>query len=35
MINNDQRSPSISTEAFKGHPERRLEAGFFPAILAG
>jgi hypothetical protein len=32
MINNDQRSPSISTEAFNGHPERRVKAGFFAVI---
>src|SRR5215467_12963605 len=33
MISRDQRSPSISTEAFRGQPERRRGAGFFPAIL--
>src|ERR1700756_2040809 len=34
MMSRDQRSPSISTEALSGHPERRLGAGSFPAILA-
>jgi len=29
MINSDQRSPSISTEAFSGHPDRRLVLRFF------
>src|ERR1700680_1922378 len=28
-ISRDQRSPSISTEALSGHPERRLGMGFF------
>src|SRR6266851_2670228 len=28
-INRDQRSPSISTEAFSGHPERRFGLGFW------
>jgi hypothetical protein len=27
MINSDQRSPSISTETFRGHPERNLFRG--------
>lgn len=29
----DQRSPSISTEAFKGQGERRWTRGFFLATL--
>src|SRR5580658_5349882 len=29
MINSDQRSPSISTEALSGHPERRFGSAFF------
>jgi hypothetical protein len=32
IISNDQRSPSISMEAFSGHPERRVKLGFFLAI---
>src|SRR5271157_4292755 len=28
MINSDQRSPSISTEAFSGQPDRRLALDF-------
>jgi hypothetical protein len=32
-INKDQRSPSISTDAFNGHPDRRLGAAFFAAML--
>src|ERR1022692_416820 len=32
-INSDQRSPSISTEAFSGQPDRRFEADCFRAIL--
>jgi hypothetical protein len=29
MINSDQRSPSISTEAFSGHPDRRSALRWF------
>jgi hypothetical protein len=35
MINNDQRSPNISTEAFNGHPERRLRLGLLRGIWEG
>src|SRR5580700_5349866 len=33
MISSDQRSPSISTEAFSGQPERRFGADFFRAMF--
>src|SRR5882762_4124768 len=33
MISNDQRSPSISIDAFRGHPDRRAGPGFFLATL--
>jgi hypothetical protein len=29
MINNDQRSPSISTEALRGHSDRRSAGRVF------
>jgi hypothetical protein len=35
MISSDQRSPSISTEAFSGHPDRRFEATSFGPSLHG
>src|ERR1700689_5922389 len=34
MISSDQRSPSISTEAFSGHPERRFGPAFFRTMFA-
>src|SRR3981081_1601738 len=33
MISNDQRSPSISIDAFRGHPDRRAGPGFFLATF--
>jgi PhnB protein len=33
MINSDQRSPSISTEAFSGHSDRRSGPDFFRGVL--
>jgi hypothetical protein len=35
IIRSDQRSPSVSTEAFKGHPERHFGLGFFFGMFAG
>jgi hypothetical protein len=33
IMSSDQRSPNISTEAFSGHPERRLELALLFAIF--
>jgi hypothetical protein len=33
MINSDQRSPNISTEAFSGQPDRREARRFFGIFL--
>lgn len=33
MIKSDQRSPSISTEAFRGQPERRAGDEFFRGMF--
>ncbi|MFY9845804.1 MAG: VOC family protein [Terriglobales bacterium] len=34
MINSDQRSPNISTDAFRGHPDLRSGPDFFAGIFA-
>jgi hypothetical protein len=33
IINKDQRSPSISTEAFSGQPDRRFGEALFLSIF--